>query len=250
MRHTERRRLGRAWIATAGLTGALVLAPAVLSAQDLTLHGTTNVRGQETPVTMFFSAPAMRSTTGDSDIIVRLDAKKIFAIDARQKTYSEMTFADVQKATGAAAAAGMENLPPEAAAKMKQMMGGMPGGDVTVTPMGAGETIAGYATQKYHLTMGSAIEMDVWAAPALMMPTVYYDAMKAMVPRSPMLDMTKLFDAFKRIKGTHLKSVMNMTMMGQTVATTTVITSVDRGAIPAATFQVPAGYKSVPMRLQ
>ena len=111
----------------------------------------------------------------------------------------------------------------------------------------AGETIAGYATQKYHVAMGS-MEMDMSVAPALVLPAVYYDVMKALAPANPMIDMKKLYEEFKKIKGTPLKTVTNMKMMGQSMTTTELVTSVDKGAIPASVFEVPAGYKLVQMK--
>lgn len=109
------------------------------------------------------------------------------------------------------------------------------------------QTIAGYATQNYHVAMGP-IEMDMSVAPALALPAVYYDAMKALAPANPMFDMKKLHEEFKKIKGTPLKTVTNMKMMGQSMTTTELVTSVDKGPIPAGTFDVPAGYKLVAMK--
>ncbi len=247
MRHTQACGAGRRWTVAAGLAGALVLASTPLFAQELTLHGTTTTRGQQTATTEYISPGGTRNSMGDGrEIILRLDQKKIYIINTKQKTYNEMSFDDLQKMT-ATATAGMDNLPPEAAAQMKKMMGGMGGGDVTVTPLGTGETIAGYATEKYHIAMGSMMEIDLSAAPALVMPPMYYDAMKAAMPANPMMDMKKLFEEYKKIKGTPLKSVTTVKMMGQTMTTEMIVTSVDRSPIPAGTFDVPAGYKLVPM---
>jgi len=244
--HTEGRGAAT-WIAAVVLAGAFALTPSMLFAQDLTLHGTrTQPRGPEVATTSYFTPTAIRQTTGDgNEVILRLDSKKMVTLDNKRKTYSEMTFDELQK-MALAATAGMENLPPEAAAQMKKLMGGA-GGDVTVTATGPGETIAGYATQNYHVAMGP-IEMDMSVAPALALPTVYYDAMKALAPANPMFDMKKLYDEFKKIKGTPLKTVTNMKMMGQSMTTTELVTSVDKAPIPAGTFDVPAGYKLVALK--
>ncbi len=243
--HREAR--GGKWIAVAAFAGAMAFAPATLFAQDITLHGTrTQPRGPEVATTSYFTSAAIRQTTADgNETIIRLDAKKIIALDNKKKTYSEMTFDQLQKMT-AAATASMDNLPPEAQAQMKKLMGGA-GGDVSVTPMGAGETIAGYATQKYHITMGS-IDMEMSVAPSLVLPPVYYDVMKALAPANPMFDMKKMYEEFKKIKGTPLKTVTNMKMMGQSTTTTELVTSVDKGAIPGSVFDVPAGYKQMQMK--
>ena len=245
MTNARVRTVGRTWIAVAGLASVLVLAPAVASAQDLTLRETTTVKGQDTPTATFLGRTATRHNGADgTDVVVRFDAQKMITINNKRKTYSEMTFDDLQK-MASAATQGMDNLPPEIAAKMKGMMGG--GGEVLVTGAGAGEKIAGYATEKYHVAMGP-MEIDLWVAPDVVTPPMYYDAMKALAPANPMLDMKRMYEEFKKIKGTPLKRVSNMKMMGQTMTETVIVTAVEKTPIPASTFEVPAGFKLVPMK--
>jgi Domain of unknown function (DUF4412) len=247
-----RHEVGRAgWTVAAALASAIVVAPGMVLAQDVTLRGTTISltdfmahtrmafvdKGRETPTTLYISQMATRSSMGEGmDVIIRLDTKKMFIIDNKKKTYSERTFDEMENM---AAGAGKENPPPEAAAQMKPMMGS---GEVTVTPLGPGETIAGYATEKYHVTKGGEMEVDVWMAPALVMPAAYYDAMKSLMPANPM------FDEYKKIGTMQLKSVSTMKVAGHLITTTAVVKSVDKAPIPAATFDVPAGYKAVPMK--
>ncbi len=243
MRH-EVRRAG--WI-VAVLATIAVLAPTVLCAQDLTLKNVTSMNGTETPGAQYISPTATKSSAGpDTEVILRLDQKKLYLVNTKQKTYNEMTFDEMQK-LAAATTSGMENLPPEAAAQMKKMMGMGGGVDVTVTPAGPGETIAGYPTEKYHVTMGTMMEMDIWAAPSLAFPPVYYDAMKTAVPSNPMFDMKKLYEEFKKMKGVPLKQVTTTKVMGRSGTQTMVVTSVDKSPIPASVFEVPAGFKLVPM---
>jgi hypothetical protein len=92
------------------------------------------------------------------------------------------------------------------------------------------------------------IEMEIWAAPDLTVPAIYYDGLKMNMPPNPMFDMGKMYDEFKKIKGMTVKTVMRMSMMGMNMTSTTAVTSVEKGAIPASTFQVPAGYKSEPLK--
>jgi len=245
MRNIRVRSVSRTWIVAAGLASAIVLAPAVVQAQDLTLRETTTVKGQDTPSATFLGRTATRHNGADGmDVIVRLDAQKMITVNNKRKTYSEMTFDDLQKMANAATQQ-MENLPPEIAAKMKGMMGG--GGEASVTKLGAGETIAGYATEKYHVAMGP-MEVDLWVAPDVVTPTMYYDVMKALAPANPMLDMKRLYEEFKKINGTPMKRVSNIKMMGQSMTETVVVNAVDKTPIPASTFEVPAGYKLVPMK--
>jgi len=90
--------------------------------------------------------------------------------------------------------------------------------------------------------------MEIHAAPDLKIPALYYDAMKMRVQRNPLFDMSKLYDEMKKIKGYALKTVMTTKMMNMVTQTTTVVTSVEKGPIPPSTFEVPAGYKLVPMK--
>jgi hypothetical protein len=129
--------------------------------------------------------------------------------------------------------------------QMRKMMG-TTSDSFSVTKVGAGETIAGYATEKY-LVKGP-MEMEIHAAPDLKLPTLYYEAMKMRMQRTPLFDMSKLYDEMKKIKGYVLKTVTTTRMMNMEMKSATVVTSVEKGSIPASTFEVPAGYKEVPMK--
>jgi hypothetical protein len=39
--------------------------------------------------------------------------------------------------------------------------------------------------------------LEIWAAPELQVPAVFYDAMKIFTPANPMFDLRKMYDAFK-----------------------------------------------------
>jgi len=217
--------------------------------QGLTLHEKTSgsgMRGQErtTTSTTYFSGNAMKRVSSDgNDLIIRFDQGKIILIDNKKRTYTELTATQLQEAASkAAASAGEEK---EAMEAMRKMMG-QAMSEIKVTRQGPGETIAGYPTVKYLVT--GPWEMEIWAAPDLAVPISYWDAWKAQAPRNPMFDMSKLYDEFKKIEGIHLKSVMTMKMMGMSMSTTTIVDSVEKGAIPASTFEIPAGYKAVPMK--
>jgi hypothetical protein len=233
-------------VASVTLAGRVPSAVAQLSGllrQGLTMTMSTNANGRTSTSTHYFSGNASKSVTSEGqDSIVRFDQQKMISIDNKKKTYSEMTFQEMQAAIDAAAK-GLGELQgdPEAMAAMKKMMGGGNSGPLTVTKQGPGETIAGYATEKYLVT--GPLQMEIWAAPELKAPTAYYDAMKVRLPANPILDMGKMFDAFKQVNGWPVKYIFTMNMMGRTMTTTTEATSIQKGPIPASTFEVPAGYK-------
>jgi len=234
------------------LTLVLAIGGQVSSAfgQDLILHQTTTSPGMRggaprtTTSTHYLSSKAMKIVSSDGhDSIIQFDTGKIITIDNKQKTYTEMTIEQLnQMLSKQTAEMGMDK---EKLEQMRKMMG-TTSDSFSVTKVGAGETIAGYATEKY-LVKGP-MEMEIHAAPDLKLPTLYYDAMKMRMQRTPLFDMSKLYDEMKKIKGYVLKTVTTTRMMNMEMKSATVVTSVEKGSIPASTFEVPAGYKEVPMK--
>lgn len=229
-----------------GLT--LSAAPQFL-AGDLTLHATETSSGgrggdRTVTVTTYMARGAVKRSSSDgTDSILRLDDGRMILVDNNKKTYSEVTFEELQAMMDKAAAA-TQGMPPEALAAMQKMMGGATT-EVSVTRAGAGEPIAGYATEKYLVTGPMTIALEIWAAPELKVPPQYYDAIKLRTPRNPVFDMSKMFDEMKKIDGFPLKQVSTMKMMGMESKSTMVVTAVDKGPIAKTTFDVPAGYKKV-----
>jgi hypothetical protein len=228
--------------ASAQLTGIL--------SQGVTMTMTTTANGRTTTSTHYFSGNASKAVTGTgADTIVRFDQQKIISIDNQKKTYSEMTFQEMQammdqigKGMGDAAA------DPEAMAAIKKMMGGGNDTPLKVTMQGPGDPIAGYATEKYLVT--GPMDIQIWAAPDLKVPAAYYDSMKIRLPSNPIMDLGKMYDAFKQVNGWPVKYVMTIKMMGRSMVTTNEVTSVQKGAIPPATFDVPAGYQKVAEKMK
>jgi hypothetical protein len=243
----------RAIPAFAALGLALVLFAAVPEAeaqifsQDLTIHSTTTSSGMmgrgggTTTGTDYYSKNAIKMTSSDgNDSIVRFDLEKFITLDNKKKTYSERSFKQVQEQLNRA---GKElGADPKAMAAMKKMMGSVVD-SFSVTKEGPGEQIAGYATEKYRIQ--GPMEMEIWAAPSLKIPAVFYDTLKLQMPTNPMFDTQKLYDEMKKIEGIQLKSVMVIKMMNMEMKTTKVVTSVEKGAVPASVFEIPAGYKLV-----
>ncbi len=216
-------------------------------AKDVTLHESVTSTGMpmggggNTTATVYLSGNAMKRSSSDgTDTIIRFDGGKIITIDNKKKTYTEMSMQQIQEMLDKGSAELQQNA--EAAEAMRKMMGQM-ATSFTVAKVGPGEPIAGYNTEKYAIK--GPFEMEIWAAPDLKVPAAYYDFMKARTRPNPMFDMRKMYDEMKKIDGMSLKSVMTIKMMGREMNTTPVVTSVDKGPIPPATFQIPAGYKLV-----
>ncbi len=240
--------------AAAVCCAALAATPAVparaqsgSSGQGLTITQTTTSSGAmgqgggSSTETVYFGANAIKQASADGkDFIMLFDQAKVITVDNNRKTYSEMTFQEMQQALDKAFAGLGEDR--QAMEAMKKMMG-RSGAPVAVTKEGAGGTIAGYPTEKYRIT--GPVEMEIWAAPDLKVPVAYYDSLPLRMPPNPMFDARELSKAYKQIEGWPMKTVLNIRMMGMSMTTTTEVTSVRKGAVPAATFAVPAGYKLV-----
>ena len=231
--------------------GMLRDSTAQIGVEDLTLHKTITSSGMmgsgsgTTTSTEYFSRNAIRTKSSDGDdTIIHLDDGKIITIDHDKKTYSDMTFEQLQEMMDKLTA--QTGMGPEQMAAVKKMMG-QAGEAFSIGEEGPGEEIVGYATEKYRIK--GPIEIEVWAAPDLKIPTNYYDVMKMRMPQNPIIDFGKMYDELKKIDGIILKSATTIKMMNMEMKTSEVVTSAERGSIPASTFEVPAGYKNVPPNL-
>lgn len=244
---------------------ALILALAVLPpnanaqifSQDLTMQSTTTSAGMmgqgggTITGTEYYSQNAIRMNQSDgNDTIIRFDSEKLITIDNNKKTYTEMTFAQLEQMLnklGEQLGAQMGGNPEQLKSMLKMM--GITDTTFSITKVGPGETIAGYATDKYLIK--GPLEMEIMAATDLQIPSAYYDVLKMRMPSIPMLDLKQMFDEMKKIEGFPLKTVqsMNLEIMKMEIKNTKEVTSIEKGAIPASTFEIPEGYTLVEAQL-
>jgi hypothetical protein len=195
----------------------------------------------------------------DEWVIVRLDKKMFVMVNDADKEYSEMTFDDIErmmKKVGgemSGAMAEMEkqmaNLTPEQRKMMKEMMGGkLPGmkGEAKVEVSGTGEkkSISGYSCTKHVVKRGGEEVMTLWTTDDIKgvgsMGEEMKEFGKRMAALNPMGDQSET-EAMMNVDGFPIR-----TEMGEI---TTVVTKVEEKTIPAAEFEVPAGYKKVKPRM-
>jgi hypothetical protein len=217
----------------AGVTLALLTIASAATAAD---QYTVRMNGPNGPLTLYVSPTAVRRTEPGFhvDVIYRLVDGKILYIDNEKKTYSEVSL-DEARQHGTKAATEMS---PQQKAMMTKMGVGAP---ASVTKIGPGETIAGFATEKYVMKT-PAVETEILAAPTLTVPNGYYDMARASA--GAIGAAAQPGEALKTIKGMILKRVGTMTMNNVTASEVT--TAVDTHPIPPATFTPPARYKKVP----
>jgi Domain of unknown function (DUF4412) len=241
------------------LAVAAPLLAAVVSAGDLTIVSKVTSAAGASTSTVYFSPSFLRSSSAMHDSIVDLAGSRMITLDNNKKEYWEMTFAEMNAAMQSAQSQmsdALSRIPPEQLKMMPQSVrdklagaGGnnAPIGAASVTRGTGSRKIAGYDCDQYLVAMDESIKMEIWATKALQPPTpAYYDSMRAMMGSNPMASrFSKIFEEMKKIQGFPLAQNMKFTMMGQTMETTSEATDVKTGAIPASTFEIPAGYKKV-----
>jgi hypothetical protein len=227
-----------AWYASGLMVvGAMLIAAALpVTAQDFTVR----MKDQDGKIAVHYvSRNAIRNVASnpvETDVIYRLDTGKIITLNHQKKTYTELTLAQARERFEKAMSAQQ--------AAMRRL--GMNAGTVSITKIGPGETIAGYATERYA-TKTPMTQGEVWVAPALEAPPAYYDIHAA--GQTGVMDQIVKEMREKQVRGYLLKTVgtANMPMM-KGMAFTQVATSVEKGPIPPSTFEPPAGYRKVEVR--
>jgi hypothetical protein len=206
---------------------ALVAVPALSIAQTVTIKYRQD---DGTASTLWASPAAIRAqVVGLSDVIEHVDQGTMLMVDHQQKTYKEESV-EAFRETWARRAAERHNPRMEEAARKHGLST-----ETTVTDLGAGESIIGYPTKHYRVK-AFTMDTELWMTTALQLPPAYYKDFNAMALLA-MADASKL----TALNGVVLKRVTSMQGMGKPV--TEVAISVDKGPIPAGTFEVPAGYR-------
>jgi hypothetical protein len=210
------------WLVAALLAVLSATAPA--RAEDFTVH-MKNDEGKT--ATRYVSQKAVRDVSSypiETDVIYRLDQGKTIRLDHKAKTYTETTpLAESQELSGQSAGGG--KLPPGFAAP-------------TMTKIGAGQPILGYATEEYAVKSFVG-QSQVWVTTALAYPPGYPEMVAASLP--PPL---KAMFLGNKVQGLPLRSVTSVNLAGG-ASMSEIATAIEKGPIPPATFDPPAGYKKV-----
>ncbi len=219
--------------------------------------------GDKTVASRTYYMPKMIKVESDQNgdvILFRFDKEMMYTIQPKDKTYSEMTFAEMEQAMKNMASKTnpkmaelqekMKNMPEAQRKMMEKMMGAMPGqaGETKfeVQKTGDKKTVTGYNCTKYVITQDGKDFMTIWATKDV----PGFDAMKndlqdysnRMMQMSPGY-MKGLVEGMKKIEGFPLETDM---MQGMT----NVVTKFEKRSTPVAAFEVPAGYTKVKSKLQ
>jgi len=195
---------------------------------------------------------------GQEDMIFLLDKQIIYTIQPKDKTYSEMTFAEFEAAMKKLSSKSnakmaelqekMKNMPEAQRKMMEDMINKMPGqgkeAKIDVKETGDKKTITGYSCEKFAVTQDDKDFLSLWVTKDISTDAMTAD-MKEFSQRMLSMNpagMKGLADAMAKIKGFPME-----TDMAQGI--TQVVTKVEKRSTPDSEFQVPAGYTKVPSKL-
>ena len=238
-------------LTTFAATGAASVA---CMADDLTVVSNVTTNGQPggTQTTYISSDHIRHSESKGNDVIIDLKNATMTNIDGKKKTYYVMTKQDME--TMQAAMAARMNDP-----KMKQAMAMMQGmsssvaSSTEVKKTGVTRKVAGYACEEWLITMGGMLSMtecvtndfkypvQSWAALA-----DFQESMRKSMSFGPSAKSGADYaEKMKAIKGFPVatSSIVDVGVVKTT--TTSEVTKVSRSAIPASTWDVPAGFTRV-----
>jgi hypothetical protein len=184
-------------------------------------------------------------------IIFRLDKEMLYTIHPKEKTYKQVTFAEMEAAMKKGGEKldkrmvelqkKMESMPPEQRKMMEDRMGAfMPGKEkdqkIEVVATGDRATISGFPAAKYVIKRNGKEMLALWVTKDLkgydVMRGDFDQFMKRSMRMSPIAK--GMADAFTKVDGFPVQ-----TEIGEIKET---VTKIERRSIPASEFDVPAGY--------
>ncbi len=183
--------------------------------------------------------------------ILRLDQEKLIMVHPSNKTYSVMTFAELEAGMKQANAQlekmkeQMKNMPAEQRAQMEKMMGMSAGGDakVSVKKLADTRTVGTYACAHVKIMKGTDEFADLWVTRGIK----GFDAMRADL-QAYSKRMAALNPRMGEDLGRAMEQIDGFPMQTTAMGMTTIVKKVEPRTTPAAEFAPPTGYKQVDMK--
>ncbi len=234
-----------------------VLMVVLASAQGLHWKATSKAMGKEMNHEFFFMPKMMKTVTDAGEVmILRMDKKMIYTVDAKQKQYSETSFDEVDSLMAKMATKTksisekmkdqLKNMPEAQRKMMEQMMGGA-GKEAPAVTKNTGEQkiITGYNCTKYIIMQGEKELVTVWATQDIKefagMRKDFEEFSKRMMGRMPGVNAAA--EELMKLQGFPMETQYG-TMMTQSV------TSMEKRTTPASEYEVPPGYTKVKSQWQ
>lgn len=193
-------------------------------------------------------------TTGNI-IIIRLDKELMWTIDEKNKSYTEMTFADMERSMDEAKSAmkdEMKDMDPEQRKMMEKLMGKKlgsalgsgDGAEITVKQTGKKKKILDYDCEQIIMYLNNQQLMEMWM-------TDKYDLGSEFLKLYERMGFLKgkLSEDAKKIRGISILSKASFdTGMGK-IDTETKVTKIESTSVSDSEFDVPKGYAKKKMAM-
>ena len=244
------------------LASLVCLSAAAVSAEDITIVSkVTRDGGEPQTATSYISADRLRiSQPNGQEAILDLKSGDMTVLDGQKKTYYVITQKDIDDMSASLKEQmnspemkkmqeQMKNLPPEMQKKMQSMMGSAM--SVSVEKTGTSRTVAGMHCDNWTLTIGQMSKTEECLTSEIKFPPQSYDRFKNYMESlqsmmAAMGPMAKNLDAMRaemaKLKGFPIASTTSTNIMGRRSSSTSEVTQVKRGAIPASAWTIPADY--------
>lgn len=216
----------------------VALSAAGAAAEDLTIVSKVTFGGSSSTSTQYMTSERSRTSDAQGDVIVHYATGKMTMADHKKKEYYETSLEEMS--------AYLDRVVRDIKGSPMERMFGLDA-EAEVEKLPGKQKVAGYDCERYSVSFGDALELDLWVAPSLQPPPRYFEGRKlsyaAMGPMGKLFE--RAFDEMKKIKGFPLSTAFIVRTPMSRTETISEATEVRKGAIPASTFETPAGYKKV-----
>lgn len=201
----------------------------------MSMMGTTTP-AQDEQHEYWFGDQGTRFDGGDTTMIMRLDAKKLYFVHHADKQYStiDLPFS-------------FESLVPPEMAPMMEMMAKSMAATTTVTPSDKRGEFAGVACSYSKVDISMAMmkmSMNVCSTETLPIDLARYRSLQeSQSELAPNMAWVK--DLAEKVKGFPVRSDTTTTVMGKSFASWSELKAVEQRTAPAGHYDPPAGYKEV-----
>jgi hypothetical protein len=238
---------------------ASLLCISAASAEDLTIVANVTRNGEAAGTqTSYLSEGRVRMAQAEGpELMLDNTTGNMTMIDNKKKEYSVVTPEDLKAIMAKMQEQSkkmeeqMKNLPPQAKAMMEKMGGG---GSATVAKTGPARKIAGYSCETWTISFGEVAKTEQCLTSELSVPAQAWSRYKEFAEQMQGMlhamggrgaGVQSLKDKMSGMQGYPLSAVTNVKVLGKSSSTSTEVTEVKKGPIPASAFEIPAGYKQV-----
>jgi hypothetical protein len=226
-------------------------------ADDLTVisNVTTNGKPAGTETNYISNDHIRTSHAGGTDMIINLNTGVMTTIDDKKKTYYEVTKQDME-AMQAKMAEKMNDPKMKQAMAMMQGMSQSMAGSTEVKKTGVSRKVAGFACEEWSISMGGMMTMTECVTNDLKYPVQswaalaeFSESMRKSMSGSGFGPLPKsgadFAEKMKSIKGFPVASSSTVDAGITKMTNSSEVTEVRHTAIPASTWEVPAGFAKV-----